>query len=345
MLAGDKKKAAGDPTGPASKRPRAGEDTERMIEPTWDNARIGDYLRGLPLWQGEIEIEPLVGGLCNKSFVITDGGTRRVARIGSDILVHGIVQTSVQASMRAAAEIGVTPVVRHSEPGLSIIDFLEGGCIRPGDIENDGANLAEIVAVLKRLHAGSDKVRGPLTYFWPFQVARHYAQVGLEKESRLSAELPEAIRIATTLESAVRPFTPVLTHNDLVPQNLMFDGRRKIWLIDWDYGGYGHPLFDIAAVGANADASEATERKICELYFGRLDDALWREFLAFKLVLNLREYMWGMVQEVTSELDQDSVASAMAELYPGQEQGYEGYTNLNRDRFERNWAELRAGFA
>jgi len=345
MLAGDKKKAAGDPTGPASKRPRAGEDTERMIEPTWDTARIGDYLRGLPLWRGEVAIEPLVGGLCNKSFVITDGDTKRVARIGSDILVHGIVQTSVQASMRAAADIGVTPAVRHSEPGLSILDFLDGGCIRPGDIENDGANLEEIVAVLKRLHGGSDKVRGPLTYFWPFQVARHYARVGLEKDSRLTAELPEAIRIATLLEAAVRPFTPVLTHNDLVPQNLMFDGARKIWLIDWDYGGYGHPLFDIAAVGANADASEATERKICELYYGKLDDALWHEFLAFKLILNLREYMWGMVQEVTSELDQVSVASAMAELYPDQEQGYEGYTNLNRARFERNWAELRAEFA
>jgi len=344
MLAGDKKDAAWARQGPPGKDgPPAGEDKHGMIEPTWDNARIGDYLRGLPLWQGEIMIEPLVGGLCNKSFVITDGGTKRVARIGSDILVHGIVQTSVQASMRAAAEIGVTPALRHSEPGLSILDFLEGGCIRPADIEN-GSNLPEIVAVLKRLHGGSDKVRGPLTYFWPFQVARHYARVGLEKASRLVAELPEAIRIATLLEAAVRPFTPVLTHNDLVPQNFMFDGARRIWLIDWDYGGYGHPLFDIAAIGANADAGEATERRICELYYGKLDDALWHEFLAFKLILNLREYMWGMVQEVTSELDQDSVASAMAELYPDQEQGYEGYTNLNRARFERNWAELRAEF-
>lgn len=344
MLAGGKNDAAGARRAPEKEDgPPAGEDTHRMIEPTWDNARIEEYLRGLPLWQGEIAIEPLIGGLCNKSFVITDGATKRVARIGSDILVHGIVQTSVQASMRAAAEIGVTPALRHSEPGLSILDFLEGGCIRPDDIEN-GGNLEEIVAILKRLHGGADKVRGPLTYFWPFQVARHYAQVGLEKDSRLSAELPEAIRIATLLEAAVRPFTPVLTHNDLVPQNFMFDGGRKIWLIDWDYGGYGHPLFDIAAVGANADASETTERRICELYYGKLDDMLWHEFLAFKLILNLREYMWGMVQEVTSELDQDSVASAMAELYPDQEQGYEGYTNLNRARFERNWAELHSEF-
>ena len=103
-------------------------------------------------------------------------------------------------------------------------------------------------------------------------------------------------------------------------------------------------MFDIVGVGANADASEESEEKLFELYYGKVDDALRRQLIAFKLILNLREYMWGMVQEVTSELDRDAVAASMAELYPDQEQGYEGYTNLNRARFEKNWAACRSEF-
>ena len=315
-----------------------------MIDPGWDNTRIETHLRSLPLWSGEIGIEPLIGGLCNKSFVVSDRGNKFVARIGTDIAVHGIVQTSVQAAMRAASEIGVTPALRHAEPGLAVVDYLDGGCLGPGDIEGREANLGKIVDCLQRLHRGSDRVRGPMTYFWPYRVVRHYARVGLEKGSRLSSELPELIRVATVLESAIDAYEPVLTHNDTVPQNMMFDSRGRLWLVDWDYGGFGHPMFDIVGVGANADAGDATEERVFELYYGRLDDGLRRQLAAFKLILNLREYLWGMVQEVTSDLDRDAVAASMAELYPDREQGYEGYTNLNRERFERNWAARRREF-
>ena len=315
-----------------------------MIDPTWDNARIEGYLRELPHWQGEIRIEPLIGGLCNRSFVVSDRSGKYVARIGSDILVHGIAQTSVRSAMQAASDIGITPKLRYSEPGLAVVDFLDGGCLRPKDIEGNDDTLRKVVDCLKRMHGGSGRVRGPLTYFWPYQVVRHYATVGLEKQSRLAPELPEMIRIATLLESAIDPCQPVFTHNDTVPQNMMFDSQGAVWLIDWDYGGYGHPMFDIVGVGANADASEESEEKLFELYYGKVDDALRRQLIAFKLILNLREYMWGMVQEVTSELDRDAVAASMAELYPDQEQGYEGYTNLNRARFEKNWAACRSEF-
>ncbi|MDH3689195.1 MAG: phosphotransferase family protein [Gammaproteobacteria bacterium] len=315
-----------------------------MIQPDWTDERLTEYIGDLPMWNTEVTIEPLVGGLCNKSFTVTDADKKKyVARIGSDILVHGIVQTAVQSSMKAASNIGVTPKLHYSESSMAVVDFLDGGCLTPKDIA-ESENIEKIVACLKRLHGGSTSIQGPLTYFWPFQVARHYADVGMEKQSRLKNELPELKRVAGRLEAAVRPYTPVFTHNDVVPQNMMFDGSRNVWLIDWDYGGYGHPLFDIVGVGANADATEQTEEQILKSYYGAVSDELRREFNAFKLSINLREYLWGMVQEVTSELDAESVAASMAELYPDQEQGYEGYTNLNRDRFERNWAQWKSEF-
>ncbi len=308
-----------------------------MFDPMWSDEKIVDYLERLDCWHGKISVEPLIGGLCNRSFVVTDEKNRAVARIGTDILVHGIIQTSVQASMIAAAEICVSPGIRYSEPGLAIVEFVPGGCLRMEDMDGQTENLKNIVDVLKRLHQGSEQVRGSLTYFWPFQVIRNYVDVGMKRQSRLTDLLPEIIRINNLIESTVEPYTPVFTHNDTVPQNFMFDDIGKICLIDWDYGGYGHPMFDLVGVSCNADMSSNSEAELFELYYGTVNEATNRQLTAFKLALNLREYMWGMVQEVTSDLDSDNVAASMTDLYPDQEPGYEGYTNMNRTRFESNW--------
>ena len=111
-----------------------------MIQPDWAQEKIDEHLRNLQCWKGEISIASLIGGLCNKSFVVTDSNDKYVARIGTDILVHNITQTSVQTSMRAAADIEVTPALRYTEPQLAVVDFLEGGCVRPEDIEGNEEN-------------------------------------------------------------------------------------------------------------------------------------------------------------------------------------------------------------
>jgi len=315
-----------------------------MLQPNWNDEQIKEYLTQLECFSGNIEVEPLIGGLCNKSFVVSDENCRHVARIGTDIEVHGIIQSSVQASMKAAADIGISPKISYFEPSLVILDYLTGGCLRPEDFIEDAKCMEKIVAALKMVHSGSAQVRGTLTYFWPFQVIRNYVQIGTDKQSRLSDQFPSILRINDLLEKAVSRYTPVLTHNDTVPQNFMFDDDRNVWIIDWDYGGYGHPMFDLVGVSSNADMAPDYEKILFEMYFGSLSDDLHRQLTAFKLILNLREYMWGMVQEVTSELDSENVAASMAELYPGEDPGYEGYTNLNRNRFEANWTTYRELF-
>ncbi len=315
-----------------------------MLNPEWNDEKIEEYLRTLDCWSGEIDVQPLVGGLCNKSFVVTDSKRKAVARIGTDIPVHGIMQTSVQASTLAAADIGVSPAVGYTEKSLVILDFIPGGCLRPEDMDNNATNCEKIVDLLKRVHGGSDHVRGALTYFWPFQVIRNYVEIGTQKDSRLINEFAELIRINNLIEQSIQPYTPVLTHNDAVPQNFMFGASDDIWLIDWDYGGYGHPMFDLVGVSCNADMSEQSENELFEMYYGKLTEDLQLQLTVFKLILNLREYMWGMVQEVTSDLDSENVAASMTDLYPDQEPGYEGYTNMNRVRFEANWERYRHMF-
>lgn len=297
-------------------------------------------ISALRFWQTPLVLSPLVGGLCNRNFIAEDRSGTFVVRVGRDIPVHGIFQPFVHTAMRSAAAIGVSPALRYAGADIAITDFVDGRPLRPEDMR-DEAILAKLVGCIRRLHDGADAVSGTLPYFWPFQVVRNYARYCEENKSRLGSELRALSGYADALERLVTPFRPVFTHNDLVPQNVMLDKQGRVLLIDWDYGAYGHPLFDLAAITANIDDDEGLDAQILALYAGAPGPDLWKQFHLFKLIINLREALWGAVQELASELDRSIVAAGMASLYPEQEQGYAGYAEMNRKRFHRNLAEFK----
>ena len=86
--------------------------------------------------------------------------------------------------------------------------------------------------------------------------------------------------------------------HDLLPGNLIDDGRR-LWLIDWEYGGFGTAMFDLANLSANGAYDAAADALLLDAYFeGRADDDLRRAFAAMKAASALREALWAMVSDV-----------------------------------------------
>ncbi|MFT3731917.1 MAG: choline/ethanolamine kinase family protein [Hyphomicrobium sp.] len=300
---------------------------------------IRSKIRTLPFWQGPLTLTSLIGGLCNKNFVAENQSRKFVVRVGEDIPVHGISQASVENAMRAAAGIEVSPALRYANSGISISDFIDGRHLLPSDLENEMV-LAGLVSRLRELHQSKVDI-GPLTYFWPFQVVRKYVRFCRDRSSLSNAELDLLSECASSLEHLVSPFLPVFTHNDVVPQNAMLDVNGRVYLIDWDYGAYGHPFFDLAGITANADIDAGIDAKVLELYAGSANSVIWKQFRIFKLIVNMREMLWGAVQELTSKLDSERVEAGMASIYPDEERGYAGYTELNRKRFHRNLAEFK----
>jgi thiamine kinase-like enzyme len=143
-------------------------------------------------------------------------------------------------------------------------------------------------------------LRGPVLAFWVFHVLRDYAAT--LQQSRHRADLASYLSVAAELEAAVGPVDLVFAHNDLLPANLIDDGRR-LWLIDWDYAGFNSPLFDLGGLAANNGLSPAQEAAMLSRYFDRPPDAaLWRAYRAMKAAAALREAMWSMVSEVHSDL-------------------------------------------
>ena len=111
------------------------------------------------------------------------------------------------------------------------------------------------------------------------------------------------------LEAATGPVTLVIGHNDLLAAHILDDGE-KLWLIDWEYGGFNTPLFDLAGLAGNNGFSEAQEREMLEQYFERPANTHWRAFQAMKCTSLLRETLWSLTSQLQSALDFDCAAYA-----------------------------------
>jgi thiamine kinase-like enzyme len=262
----------------------------------------------LPIWQGRPKAEPLGGGITNLNVLVTDAVRRAVVRIGDDIPVHQIMRFNELAASRAAHSAGISPAVLHHEPGALVIDFISGRTMTAADLQ-EPARLAEALDLVIRTHRDLPRhLRGPALTFWVFQTLRDYAATLVDGASAHCPLLPSLLDEAAELERGVGRIEMVFGHNDLLPANFLHDGTR-MWLIDWDYAGWGSPLFDLGGLAANNGLDRAQEEWVLATYYGSPPDAdLWRRYAAMKAAAALREAMWSMVQEIHSDLDFDYAA-------------------------------------
>ncbi|MEM6891594.1 MAG: phosphotransferase, partial [Pseudomonadota bacterium] len=149
--------------------------------------------------------------------------------------------------------------------------------------------------------------KSPILTFWPFQIVRTYISRLQTDSTRHASALPQLAADAEKLEVATGPVELVIGHNDLLAANLLDDGTR-LWLIDWEYGGFNTPLFDLAGLAGNNGLSEAQERTILEQYFDAPSEPRWRAYQAMKCISLMRETLWSMTSEIHSELDFDYAA-------------------------------------
>jgi thiamine kinase-like enzyme len=82
-----------------------------------------------------------------------------------------------------------------------------------------------------------------------------------------------------------------LIHADIIPENIVDDGE-KLWLIDWEYAGSGHPAIDLAFIAMNFELTDYQLDSFVALH-GDLNPGLVR---SLKPVIIAREALWCLVQ-------------------------------------------------
>ncbi len=268
----------------------------------------------LPIWQGTPTARPLGGGITNLNFVVQDEARRAVVRIGDDIPIHQILRFNELSASRAAHAAGVSPAVLYHEPGVLVIDYIDGKTLTAADF-TDPATLDLALDLIAKTHRDIPKfLRGPVLTFWVFHVIRDYAATLHHAASPYANLLPDLLAQAETLETTVGLIEMVFGHNDLLSANFLHDGSR-LWLIDWDYGGFGSPLFDLGGLAANNGLTLAQETHMLTSYFDHTpEEGLWHRYRAMKAAAALRETLWSMVSELHSVIDFDYAAYTATNL-------------------------------
>jgi thiamine kinase-like enzyme len=272
----------------------------------------------LALWQGEPHFEILQGGVSNTSYKVTDSSGSYVARIGENYTFHQVDRAREAIAARAAFQCGLSPETLYAENGIMVIRHLDAKTYDEADVRGNWQPCLDLVM---RCHREMGKhVIGQGAIFWVFQILRDYGNTISQHNHPYTNHLAEWMRVNDEMEQAQVPLPIVFGHHDLLPANILDDGKR-LWLIDWEYGAFGTAMFDLANLAANNSFDEKTDAAMLSTYFnGSVSASVQRAFDAMSVASALRETMWGIVSEL--KLNAPSV-------------NYKDYTAKQLSRFEK----------
>lgn len=269
--------------------------------------RLLRRLRRLDLVRGRVAIDRLGGGITNHNFAVSAPGGKYMARLGEDLPLLGVDRRNEVACHRAAAELDLAPDLVYHEPGLLVSRFVEGRTMTASDLREPD-RLARASALLRHLHQSRDELTGEFLSFCPFRASFTYARTAARLGAALPTGIDAVLEDALRLSRRIGPFRPSLCHNDLLPANWIDDGRR-LWLVDWEYAGIGHPLFDLANLAATCGLEPDREADLLAAYrgpdAGPIDPVELDELRIFRAASLLREALWSEVQTVASDIDFD----------------------------------------
>ena len=262
---------------------------------------IKTTIQSIPIWNNEISIKTLDGGITNENFLVEEHNKKYVVRLGNDIPEHLVSRSNELIVSKAASNAGISPKVIYHSHGILVLDYIKSITLSSEGVRK---NIKSIIPLIKKIHHEIPKnLYGQSVIFWVFHVIRNYVKFLNDNKSLHIKILSDLISKSESLEKNSSPYEIVFGHNDLLPANFLDDGS-KIWIIDWEYAGFNTPLFDLGGLSSNNDFSYKEEIYLLENYFeNKINDKLLLQYNSLKCASLLRETMWSMVSELTSKID------------------------------------------
>ncbi len=267
---------------------------------------LEEAIARVPGWAAapDLSTSVLSGGITNQNFRVDVGGESFVLRMpGADTELLGINRQHEHAANLLAGQLGIAPEVYYfiQPEGYLVTRFVTARPILPDEITQP-ANIRRVAETVRRIHAMPD-IPG---IFDIHQVIRDYSttarryQVAFpENFDWLTRQLQQAEQLLKRLPGATHP-----CHNDLLNANFLTNDQLTI--LDWEYSGMGDIFFDLANFSDHHNLSDEQDRWLLQCYFDRQPEAgEWAHLKIMKIMSDLREATWGLVQIGISRLDFD----------------------------------------
>jgi aminoglycoside phosphotransferase (APT) family kinase protein len=220
---------------------------------------------------------------------------------------------------RRAAERGVAPAIVHVDEahGAVISKRVSGGPLPAvlSDPSVRGNAIADVVRQLRATHEIDPADVGE-------RDGIEYARLMWEDQRGRPGFPAWAGDIGDTLDAIAavvgRDSRRVVSHNDVTPSNVLWDGTRT-WLVDWEVAGLNHPYYDLAAFVSFLDLGADAAHALLQMQEqSPLDDAARATFAALRrlVVLALGCVFLSLVPDLTERTaDRRSDAPTLAACY------------------------------
>lgn len=268
---------------------------------------VEEAIARVPLWAGvqqkDMKISPLSGGITNNNFRLEVGGEAFVLRItGANTELLGINRNQEYEANLLAGRLGIAPeVVYFIQPeGYLVTRFITGRPIPPEEMRQP-ENLRRVMEVVRKIH-GMPTLSGN---FSVFRVIDSYAETARRYQVSFPGNFDQLMGRIQNAESAlmIHAEQPCPCHNDLLNANFLTDGQ--LYVLDWEYAGMGDPFFDLANFSDHHSLSEEQDDWLLKCYFGEVTPTRAAHLKIMKVLSDLREASWGLVQIGISKLDFD----------------------------------------
>jgi len=266
---------------------------------------IDEVLGRVSVWRGlEVACSPLAGGLTNENWVVEAGGSKYVVRIpGASTELLAVDRVNERANAEAAARTGVSPrIVDYlDDVSVMVLEFIPGETMSGERLREPGMAV-RMAESLRRLHAGP-RFR---TDFDMFGLVEYYLWIAAQHGIRIPDGFEQRVDGLADVQRAllVHALPTVPSHNDLMAQNYIDDGRQ-LWIIDFEYSGNNDPCFDLADTALECEFDETGRADLCRAYFGRDDEVQLARMGLFALMADVGWTLWAAIQAKISAIHYD----------------------------------------
>lgn len=240
------------------------------------------------------DVKPVQEGMTNIVLSFLYNGGKYVFRypgLGANEMVNRGRESIMQKIVEDAG-IDTTLVAMNVEAGWKISKFVENRKFEYHDL-ND---MVRAVMLLRTLHETPAKVR------WDFDVI----QKAEELKEKIAPEFYGTFEAFEELRDRVYKLAELAKQDGIRYCNVHGDARDvnflinkdEIYLIDWEYAGYGDPGFDLGSYICGGDHSREEVDRILFIYCGREPSFKQkRHFYAYIAITGWFYMHWTMFKE------------------------------------------------
>lgn len=249
----------------------------------------------LPHWNEKTaKIEPFGKGCTNQNYKLEVGDASYFVRLRSPVKEALEVSFAGEVELiQLATSLDLSPpiILADAEQGIIIFSFIEAKSV---DLRNK-EKLKEALQLIKKLHGSTATLSYQAT---PEDIISQYLGI-LQK---LNIELTPYQQ--QLVDNRPRPVLDKLVpcHLDLKGDNLLDDGKR-LWLVDWEYGGMSDPLLDIAQLTPSEGFSQEESLMALSYYDPNASVEMKQKLEQLRILSNIRIALWCLIMSHTSTLD------------------------------------------